>query len=198
MPPVANKGQKMNVTSLNETHSSANSPVGPSGELMMELVVEELADGYWRLRSGLVASRALSCLVEPSCRDSVLVAKVGQESIIISIVSRPNDGILTLSSEQAQGLVVKATSIALTSENGVHVQAQDSIKLSAPFGSLRMISENLMQSVGGSLVTVAQAIVNKTKHFQINAEETIVSQAKVQSITAENDLFMDADRINMG
>jgi len=190
----------MNVTSMKESHNFPdNSPgTSPSMGLTMGLVVGCLAEDRWQLQCGLVAVRALSCLVEPVRGDTVLVAQVQCEVIIVSIVSRSSDAALTLVSQPGQGIAVKAASIALTSENGVSVHAQDSIKLSAPFGTLQTISANLMQSVAGSLVTVAQTIINKTTHFQLNAEESIVSQAKVQSITAENDLFMDADRINMG
>ena len=190
----------MNVTSIKEipdrktTDVSSNSPL----EFTMSVVVECLPEGGCQLQSGLVGYPALSCLVEPLVGDTVLLAEVQQEVVIVAIVSRSSCSTLTLSSEQGQGLEIKAASIALTSENGVHVHAQDSIKLSAPFGSLQTISASLIQSVAGSLVTVAQTIINKTTHFQLNAEESIVSQAKVQSITAENDLFMDADRINMG
>jgi hypothetical protein len=52
--------------------------------------------------------------------------------------------------------------------------------------------------VQGSLVTVADSIIEQARNVHLSADETIMTHAQIHSVTADQDLFMDADRINMG
>ena len=60
------------------------------------------------------------------------------------------------------------------------------------------MAHSLTQSVQGSLVTVADSIIEQARNVHLSADETIMTHAQIHSVTADQDLFMDADRINMG
>jgi hypothetical protein len=45
---------------------------------------------------------------------------------------------------------------------------------------------------------LADTIVDKARNVHLSADESIITRAQVHSMTADQDLFMDADRINMG
>ena len=152
----------------------------------------------WVLENGQVAKRSVSCVVEPKHGDKVLVINDEGTSVILAILSRPDLSGVTLSAGQRECLQLQGRSITLTADNQIDLNAVAGIKLFAPLGSLQVVVNSLFQTVRASLISIAQSLISKTGHCQIEAEETLVMRSKIQTIRAEGDLHMDANRINMG
>ena len=161
-------------------------------------IVEELSAELWGVEDGHQVKRSVSCLVEPEVGDKVLVMIEGEERTVISIIGRTNRKKIELSSSLGAEIEVKANSFSLMTKKDIEFKAMGGINLSAPLGLIKNISESFMNCVQSSLVSISSTAINKTKNYQLNAEETIITRARTQSITAEKDFFIDADRINMG
>lgn len=152
----------------------------------------------WTLESGIIATRALSCLVEPQLGDRILVAADAGIGVIVAIISRQQEATVSLTVANGGDLHVSADSLSFTARRDVELQAETAITLSAPFGAVETVAHNLTLAVQGSVVTVADAIIEQARNVHVSADETIMTHAQIHSVTADQDLFMDADRINMG
>ncbi|NCF44104.1 MAG: DUF3540 domain-containing protein [Proteobacteria bacterium] len=170
----------------------------PGASLRFEHIQAQQRDDLWLLQSKGLATRALSCLIEPLPGDRVLVAVDGEESVILSVISRSGQATVSLRPANGGDLQVSAPAISLTADREIEVQAQTSVMLCAPFGAVEAVAHSLTQSVSSSVVTVADSIVEKARNVHLTADESIITRARVHSVTADQDLFMDADRINMG
>lgn len=155
-------------------------------------------EGAWNLTSGATAVRATSCLVEPMTGDTVLVAAEGETSYILSILQRHAQAPLTVSAPKDQGIQLKTKFLSVIARQNISLQAVTDFDIKVPFGALKTNTANLFQSVRGSLVTTAKNWVSSTDDFQLNAKGSMITRAKVQIINADDDLFVDAERINMG
>lgn len=155
-------------------------------------------DEGWNLKSGATAVRATSCLVEPMAGDTVLVVLAEETGYILSILHRQSQAPLTIRASKDQGIKLKTKFLSVISQQSISLQALTDFDIKAPFGALKTSSSNLFQSVRGSLVTTAKNWVSSTDDYQLNAKGSMITRAKVQIINADDDLFVDAERINMG
>lgn len=166
--------------------------------LGFEHIQAQQGEDLWLLQNKGLATRALSCLIEPLPGDRVLVAADGDELVILAVISRQAQATVSLRPANGGDLQVSAPAIGLTADRGIDLQAQTSVMLCAPFGAVELVAHSLTQSVSSSVVTVADSIVEKARNVHLTADESIITRARVHSVTADQDLFMDADRINMG
>ena len=163
-----------------------------------DVIVAGVGAEQWVLSGGVGASRALSCLVEPEVGDRVLVVTEDRETIILSILHRSHAAATNLSAVGRGSVSLKSREVSIIAERGISLEALTSIRFLAPLGVIQSLSESLMQTVKGSLVSIANSVFNKAEHYELNVKESIVTRAKMQSINAQSELFMDAKRINMG
>lgn len=188
----------MNMTVTTQpTHESAGEHE-PGVVMRFDVVRGLAAANIWVLSAGQRASRAVGCLVEPEQGDRVLVASEGSEQVILSVISRQEGALVSLNTANGGDVQLTSGSISLHAERGVELQAHASILLAAPFGDVEFVAANLTQSVQGCAVTLADTIVDKARNVHLTADESIITRTQVHSVTADQDLFMDADRINMG
>ena len=186
------------IANVNSVQMAASSQSLLAANVSIDRIDSRGDDDLWLLGSNQQATRSVSCLVEPEVGDTVLVVEADATLAILSIITRSAGDALTLSATKDRGLHVKTAFFSLLSERAIDLQALTSIKLSAPLGALHLLADSLMQSVRGSFVSIADTVVNKSKNYQLNADESIITRSQLQSITADKELFMDADRINMG
>ena len=183
----------------------AQYPADPSAPESAVSFVTDQVDGVcsspeegWNLKSGATAVRAISCLVQPMAGDTVLVVLEEETSYILSILHRQAQAPLTICASEDQGINLKTKFLSVISQQSISLQALTDFDIKAPFGALKTNSANLFQSVRGSLVTTAKNWVSSTDDYQLNAKGSMITRAKVQIINADDDLFVDAERINMG
>ena len=188
----------MNMTVNTQSQHQASSERDAGVALRFDVVQAVVSENSWALKAGQKASRALSCLIEPEQGDRVLVACEGLERVILSVISRQAGAVVSLNTANGGDVQVTSGSISLHAERSVELQAGASILLAAPFGDVESVAGNLTQSVQGCAVMLADTIVDKARNVHLSADESIITRAQVHSMTADQDLFMDADRINMG
>ncbi len=152
----------------------------------------------WLLDSGEVTGRAFSCLVCPEPGDKVVVLRSGGRPSILSILARPKPGSVAISLGKHTDLDIRVGKFSLLAEDTATIKSMNSVSISAPLGRIQLMACDLFQTVTGTLVSLAKSMVNKTVDYQMKAEGTVVSTAGAQVITAERDLRLDAERINMG
>ena len=171
-----------------------------SSNLFVETILHSSSENpdEWILGSGFSAVRAASCLVEPEEQDEVIIAVTEGQNFILSILRREVPVPLSLSPTSDNGINLKTRFFNITSESTINLHALRGIDLEAPLGTIRTLSENFFQSVLGSIVSVGKAMVQNTDTYQLSVKESAISKAGIQVINADRDLFMDADRINMG
>ena len=190
--------QTMNMTVKKDRLSEQTTVPAGVPVMAFDEVCSRAASDLWELQSGVMASRALSCLIEPEVGDRVLIASDGALGVIVSIISRRQGDTLSLNAANGGDIVLSADALALRGRREVALQAEAAISLSAPLGAVETVAHSLTQSVQGSLVTVADSIIEQARNVHLSADETIMTHAQIHSVTADQDLFMDADRINMG
>ncbi len=188
----------MNMTVNTQTRQESSAENEASVTMRFDVVQAVASENLWVLSAGQQASRALSCLVEPEPGDRVLVVCEGPERVILSVISRQTGAAVSLNTANDGDVQLTSGSISLHAERNIELQTQTSIMLAAPFGDVESVACNLTQSVQGCAATLADTIVDKARNVHLTADESIITRAQVHSVTADQDLFMDADRINMG
>ena len=163
-----------------------------------DVIIGRISAEQWLLSGGVGSSRAVSCLVEPEVGDRVLVVAEERDTIILSILHRSHPAATNLSAVGRGSVSLKSREVSIVAERGISLEALTNIKFLAPLGGIQSMSESLMQTVKGSLVSIANSVFNKAEHYELNVKESLITRAKMQSINAQSELFMDAKRINMG
>lgn len=167
---------------------------------LSEGVISSQGDGCntWELVDGRIAERAVSCLVDPELGDGVVVFGSERRHMILAILTRENNLSVAIGAGKAQGLILKGKNIRLQASHAAEITSLGSLTFSAPLGRIQITAAELFQSISCTLVTLARNMVTKVTDYQFRGEGSVVSTAKTQVITAETDLRIDAQRINMG
>jgi len=127
---------------------------------------------------GLVrALRAVSCLLDPQAKDTVLLAKGADVSWILAVLKRPDDKDATLSFEGAVRMRIP--------EGGIHISASDAINmssktmaLSAENASAVFGSVNLVTRVYKSCIDNAVSVVERLHLFCGHMRQHLVRSYK--------------------
>ena len=163
-----------------------------------ERVVSMAGNGEAVLRSGLVARRAVSCLVEPQVGDEVLCCRDASGSNLVAVLARNSGSGVEISSPGEGDIQLRASKFSLRSTKDIELRGFGDVLIEAPLGKLVMNVEDLFQTVRKNLVQLGKNMITKTTNWHFRAEGTVLSDSENHVITAKRDLRMDAERINMG
>lgn len=143
--------------------------------------------------------RALSCLLMPQTGDTVLYWKDDQNTAwIISVLSAENLQEREVSLPQNAGLKINTENLTVNASGAIKLNAMKEINLNVALGKLTECARSACQMVHGTLVQFTKHLINRSEYLDLHAEKLLKSHATQQLITAEKDIKMDADRINMG
>ncbi|WP_026971594.1 DUF3540 domain-containing protein [Aliagarivorans marinus] len=133
------------------------------------------------------AELALSALVEPQLGDRV--AYLGDESgcFVLHILKRKSPQTLQLRS--ATPIAVHAPELTLSADKQLDLVSLNRFSLTGQHGVV---------SVSGTLVSCAEHMVKQVNQLMVTAKGLLRLSGRQQVITAEQDVRIDGERINMG
>ncbi len=140
------------------------------------------------LRGGSLAYTAESLLLTPEEGDLVLCVKADNHLFITQLLRRnqPTDQLRIISTRPVDWV---APSIRFKALNEMELMAVERVTIAA---------KNIVHHAAEALVQQAYTLLQSAKALSINAKGLMQLKGRQQLITAEEDLRMDAKRINMG
>ena len=167
-------------------------------------VMTELTDESWLLDNGLTAKRTFSCLVKPLEGDNVLTIESENQVYILSILTRldvtvgnkcisskislPDEGSLQLVSNQLE----------LHSKNKISLLSAGDIDVNAAIGKISINAKHFFQIIQQSLIQTCKQMIGRAEQIDLAASKLLKTNARHQIITADKEMRVDAERINMG
>lgn len=162
-------------------------------------IAVELADGNYLLDDGRVARQALSCIVQPAQGDRVLVAGCRQnDNYIVHLLARPETEAALLQVPGARQLTISQPRIALHATEQAALRSLGDIEVTAAGGNLTLTARNLFSTMTESVVESARHYIGNVGQYLLDVKQMLRLHGKQTSITAENDVKVDAERISMG
>lgn len=159
----------------------------------------ELIEGQYLLDDGRIAHQATSCLIAPAAGDRVLVAccKEG-ENYIVHLLTRSRPGSACLTVPGAEQLTVRQARIELNASEQLALRSLRDIDITAATGVLALNARNLFTTVAESLVENARHYVGNVGQYLLEVKRLLRLHGQQTSVTAEQDVKVDAERISMG
>jgi hypothetical protein len=162
-------------------------------------IAVELGEGSYLLDDGRVAQQAASCLLTPAVGDRVLVVGCRQsENYITHLLHRASDDTAYLSVPGATQMTIRQASISLSATEQIAVHSLRDVEVIAATGVLSLTARNLFTTVTESLVENIRHYVGTVEQYLLDVKKLLRLHGKQASITAEQDVKIDADRISMG
>lgn len=159
----------------------------------------ELDDGNYLLDDGRLAQQAMSCLVTPALGDRVLVATCRHnEHYVVHLLSRPRGGDACVSVPGAERLAIRQAAIELNATGTVSVRALGDVDVTSATGVLSLSARNLFTTVSESLVENVRHYVGNIGQYLLDVKHLLRLHGKQVSLTAEQDVKVDGERISMG
>ena len=175
-------------------------------------VMEILADGRCRLDSGLLAERAYSCLLEPAAGDRVLCyqgsakvdSKAGMQDdsngdlFILAILSRAQQECASLKVPGCRELAIRQPKLGLQATEEISLTSMRDINLTAVSGTIQNRAKQLVQSALGAIVETARERISSADFTQFKSRYLTRIHGQQTMLTADSDIKIDAERVNLG
>lgn len=208
-----NPPQHTNLTSKLTVVSSPNSNTHLDGN-MKTAQVTHIDKNNVVLNGNIAAKQALSCLVRPQLGDLVLYFKADNHAWVTAILSGKSNNEMTqemdsngrkgalkdriISLSNNQGMSVETRSFNVNASEDISLHAVNKVQFTAVLGQLSISAKSLVQSIQDSCIQLAKHWLNRAEYIDQEAEKVIKTHAQHQLMTAQKDVKVDAQRINMG
>ncbi len=185
--------------------------------------ITQLNDRFFIIDDKYQAEKALSCLINPQLGDIVIVFCEGEYYWITAIIKAGNahaqqvnnvishaesegqNGIelnecivRNMSLPNNQALSISAASFTVNAQESIQLFSGKHLRLTAVMGQLSVSAKSLVQSIQTSCISMAKHWLNRAEYIDQEAEKVLKTHAQHQLMTAEKDVKVDAQRINMG
>lgn len=162
-------------------------------------VTEELDDHAYRLDDGTRAAAAASCLVRPRRGDRVLAAACGSGGVyVLAVLERAAGQPAELGVPAADEVTLAAPRVTLRATERLQMQSLRDVDVTAVAGDVSLTGRNL-------LVTASEAIIENMRHyigragaFALQVQSLLRLHGRQAFVTAQEDVKVDAERINLG
>lgn len=153
--------------------------------------------GY-RLDDGSLAQLATSCLLQPLPDDQVLVAWCGDVAYITDVLSRAADQPAELTVAGATRLRLAHARLDLQASERMNLHCLQDLDLQAVAGSLTLSARNLVFSAIDALLEQVRHRITRAEQVCMRARGLFKLHGKDSFITADDDVRIDGERINVG
>ncbi|MCG8632988.1 MAG: DUF3540 domain-containing protein, partial [Desulfobacterales bacterium] len=143
------------------------------------------------------ATQAFSCVVRPEKGDVAAYVRTPLKSYILGVLERDGDH-ADIQVNGAAELNIKARKMSLSASEEVEVRSLKSIRLTAYLGTLSLTGTNLVATVKESIIQSAKSHINTVINYTMNAKQLLRFHGRHQILTADEEIRMDGERINMG
>jgi len=162
-------------------------------------IAVELANGNYLLDDGRVARQAASCVVTPALGDRVLVAACRpNDNYIVHLLTRQQCEEASLGVPGARRVTICQPELVLGASERLALHSLRDVEVTAASGTLSLTARNLFSTVAESMVENVRHYVGSIEQYLLDVKSMLRMHGKQASITAENDIKVDAERISMG
>lgn len=142
----------------------------------------------WRIDNQFLATKAVSLLVNPEISDQVGFVELNGKYVITQLLTR---------SEKQQKVTLQSEQSVQWIAPNLSVKALDSVELVAS-NNVTMMANSLVQNGLNSMIQQSEHLLQQANQFSANATGVMHLNGKQQIITAEDDVRIDGERINIG
>lgn len=179
-----------------ESTPAKGAPLGPDwSEAQIAL---ELGDGSYLLDDGRMAQQSLSCLLKPSAGDRVLVAVCQEQIYVLHLLARARSSAACINLPGIEQLTITQAQISVVASDSLGLAALGDIEVTAASGVLRFNARNLFTTVSENLVENVQHYIGRAEQYLLDVKHLLRLHGKQASVTAEQDVKIDAERISLG
>lgn len=194
--------RKVNQPNINHTIT----PITTNNATSMKAGVISHMDGeYFIIEGSLPAKQALSCLVKPRVGDQVMYWNNVDDRWILAVLTCTNNiteqdnvDAREVSLPGNAGMQLQAKKFTVNAQDDIHLNSLGNIALNTVVGKLSFNAKSCIQTIQDSFINIAKHMINRADYIDQQAEKVLKSHASHQIITAEKDVKVDAERINMG
>lgn len=173
-------------------------------------IVNSLGAGAYALAEGIDAQCAVSCVVVPEQGDSVLCYRddsgAMDETYILAVLRRqPSQNTGTDAAKTARlsvpgcdNLKISQASIQCHASKQIELGCVKDIKLTSVQGNVEVRAQNLIQTLVGSIVESAAERISNANFIQFCASFLTRIHSNQTVMTADADIKIDAERVNLG
>lgn len=173
----------------------------PQREMIPAQIIEAGKSGVYRLDNGLSARRACSCVLMPDKGDRVLVYPVsgtGCTAYILHVLEREASSNAAISIPGCEELDIQQQRLRLTAAQEIALACAGTISLTSVAGAIQVKARQWVSSILGSIVETARERVSRADFTQFSSSVMTQLQSKQAIIMADEDIKIDAERINLG
>lgn len=177
-----------------------------------EITAVANSDGSFVIDQSLPAKQAMSCLVTPEIGDTVLYWNNANQRWILAVltsVSKVSDEASektnndfqkprSVSLPNQEAMQINGKKLLLNAQQTMQLNSMGNIQLNAVVGKLMLNAKHCVYSIQESLMQMARTLLQRSDYIDQQASKVLKSHAQQQLITAEKDVKIDAQRINMG
>lgn len=162
------------------------------------IITSKNDDGMYRVNWEDGAERAFSCVVEPEIGDHVVYCEAAKKRYILSILQRTVQSAMNLNGPENNEMILSSKRLSVISQTAVDIAARDEIALTSYAGTIMMTAQNLAESIADTVVRTVRNLIVKAVQISADAEQVCRVHGCHQIITADKDIRIDGERINMG
>ncbi len=160
--------------------------------------LNQIEEQVFLINDGLIAKKADGLGLGLQAGDLVAYLETDDTVFIISLLSAAEPRArMTIEFGCADRLLITANHLDLVGRRSVSLRSFKDISLETG-RTIKLTCENWLQNVVGSVVSVMGAWIQKCEQGSIETKGVMRSNAGSQIVTANEDLRLDAKRINMG
>jgi hypothetical protein len=146
----------------------------------------------------LDAVRAVSCIVSPVTGDYVQYVETANGRYIVNILHRTVTSEICLSGPDNNELLLQTKRLKIFSATSVNIASRDDVTISSVAGAIILTAQNFFQTIADSVIKLARNYILKAVQISTDAEQINRTHGCHQIITADKDIRIDGERINMG
>lgn len=156
-----------------------------------------LPQGVFMLDDGTSARRAASCLLQPQAGDRVLLATIASETFVLAVLERIGEK-AELDVPGAASVQLRAPRVQVAATESIELQSACDIELTAAAGKLSLNARHLLTTVTDALIQNARQYITHVESYALKARALLRLHGRDAIVTAEKDVNVDAERINLG
>jgi len=206
-------GKNHTMNNSSQAASVKTLPTSPN-EVMKSGEITAVAsnDGSFVIDQSLPAKQAMSCLVTPQIGDTVLYWNDTNQRWILAVLTSAStvgneaggkvDNDLqkprSVSLPNQQAMQINGKKLLLNAQQTMQLNSMGNIQINAVVGKLMLNAKHCVYSIQESLIQMARTLLQRSDYIDHQANKVLKSHAQQQLMTAEKDVKIDAERINMG
>lgn len=163
-------------------------------------VIKQLGEESWLLDNRKIVQRAFSCLIVPLVGDNVVCVNIDNTCFITALLSRSGSEQhkVKLSLSKQTELELSAKKLTLAAEQEMELMSAGDLSINAAFGKLVLTTTDMIQQIKQNLIQTCKQLISRMDYSDVQAKEMLKTHSRNQIMTADKDIRVDADRINMG